>query len=213
MLPGRNYEKILIIIIIIMILIISGTIYINSGAGTEILLEQNIEDSIAEPAEAKTTESEQQPQTVDEYITVYICGCVKRPGNIEIKPDTRLGDALELIGGASEEADLTAVNLAHKLSDEEMIYIPKKGEIINDMKNVIPGYVSKNTALKYGKININTASKSELESLPGVGPSTADKIIAYRNKNGAFKTIEEIMKVTGIGEKKYASLKEYIAVE
>lgn len=122
-----------------------------------------------------------------------------------------------------EDADLSCINLAYILSDGQKIYIPKKGEIIKSKSNQME-YVSsdfgdnvliedgKDTGYGGDKVNINTANQIELETLPGIGPSTAQKIIDYRNKNGKFNSIEDIQNVKGIGDGKYGEIKDEICV-
>ena len=122
-----------------------------------------------------------------------------------------------------EDADLSCINLAYILSDGQKIYIPKKGEIIKSKSNQME-YVSsdfgdnvliedgKDTGYGGDKVNINTANQTELETLPGIGPSTAQKIIDYRNKNGKFNSIEDIQNVKGIGDVKYNKIKDYLSI-
>jgi competence protein ComEA len=124
------------------------------------------------------------------------------------------GDALILVGGVLPAADLTAVNLAHKLIDEEMIYIPKKGEKPKSYSG--QGASASSAAastINDAVININTTNEAQLDRLPGVGPSTAKKIISYRNEKGKFSSIEDIKNVPGIGEQKFKELKDKIKVE
>lgn len=132
-------------------------------------------------------------------------------------------EAVERAGGNLEDADLSCINLAYILSDGQKIYIPKKGEIIKSKSNQME-YVSsdfgdnvliedgKDTGYGGDKVNINTANQTELETLPGIGPSTALKIINYRKENGKYKTIEDIKKVSGIGDSKYNKIKELIKI-
>jgi len=203
-------EKLLISIIIILSFSLIGTIYINSHKDTEISLVDN------EYKEMKKS-SEINEDIVEEpaNIGVHISGAVKTPGFIWVKEGTRLGEALEYVGGALVDADLNAVNLSKKLMDEEKVYIPKIGEKIEQTE-----YISNNshtTAISgnkdSGKININTASISELDSLPGIGEAYAKRIIEYREANGPFRSIEEIKNVAGIGEKRFESIKDLIKVK
>lgn len=148
-------------------------------------------------------------------IKVYVTGEVKHQGVIELEEGARIEDAIIIAGGITELADLTQVNLAYCLEDEQKLYIPS----IND-KNEIE-YISEengenvieNTKKKNDKVNINTSGVEELCTLSGVGESLAKKIIDYREENGKFKTIEDLKNVSGIGEKKYESLKEKITVK
>lgn len=136
-------------------------------------------------------------------IVVYICGEVKESKVITLNKNSRICDAIDAVGGITSNADLTNINLAYILDDGEKIYIPKKGE---ETQNISNNYSS-------NKININKATQTELESIPGIGPSTALKIINYRKEKGKFLNIEDIKNISGIGSTKYEKIKEYITVK
>ncbi len=214
-------QKSMIAAIVLIVVIISGTVYIRQGKATEIGLGQGISaneqaepDSIMEQARGEKAREEKVSAEPLE-ISVYICGCVGNPGVVRVKEGTRLDEAVGLAGGALLEADLNAVNLAYKLADEDMIYIPKKGEEHKNPGNAVLGVstVRNVIAKKSGKVNINTAGESELDTLEGVGPATAKAIIQYRDKNGPFDTIEDIKKVKGIGIAKFNNMKDKITVD
>ncbi len=139
----------------------------------------------------------------EKKITVHIKGQVNKPGIIVLNEGQRLHEAVELAGGALESADLNAINLAKLLKDGESIYIPTKGEFIEN--TLLHNKIS-------GKININSANKEQLTSLPGVGDTIADNIIKFRNSNNGFNSIEDLINVTGIGEKKFDKIKELIEI-
>ena len=150
-------------------------------------------------------------------IIVYVCGQVKDPGVYTLKDNARISDLLEMCGGATEEASLEAVNLAKKLNDGDKVYIPSSAEVdgldifSQDFGNGIgqgDTYQENSTKL----VNINTSSSEELQLLPGIGEQTAAKIIDYRNKFGFFRSKEDIMNVAGIGEKKFAQIRDLISV-
>lgn len=118
------------------------------------------------------------------------------------------------LGGLTSDADITNVNLAYKVDDGQKIYIPNKAES-SDIKNIVTkengeGIVQEVRILN--KVNINTATQTELETLSGIGPSTALKIITYRSQNGKFKTIEDIKNVPGIGESKFKQIENEITI-
>ncbi len=157
-------------------------------------------------------EEEDEPNEENSTIMVHISGQVYKPGIVEMDLGKRLIDAIKAAGGLMKEADLDRINLAKKLVDEEKIYIPKVGEELNnDIIDVQVTSVSTSSDSN-GKININKCSQIDLESLPGIGPVLAERIIDYRNSN-AFKTIEELKEVSGIGDKKYEALKDLITVK
>ena len=127
------------------------------------------------------------------FILVHISGCVEKDGVVKLQENSRIIDAIEAAGGVRTEADLTSINLAYILEDGEKIYIPKKGEQIENNTFTQNNNYSSSTSTK---ININKATQSELESIPGIGPSTAIKIINYRKENGKFSCIEDIKNVS-----------------
>ena len=120
-----------------------------------------------------------------------------------MEENSRISDAIEKSGGLTEEADISKINLAYLLEDGMKIYIPSH----NDNK----GEMKMETDTK-SKININSANQTELEKLPGIGSSTALKIINYRKENGKFNTIEDLKNIKGIGDSKFQKIKELIYV-
>lgn len=131
-------------------------------------------------------------------ICVYVIGCVNSPGIFEVDDGTRIYEAIQLAGGETEDADLTRLNLAKILDDEEKVVIPAK---------VI---IEENEESESSIVNINTAGVDKLSTLTGIGKSTAEKIIKYREENGYFNTIEDLMNVAGIGESKFNAIKDDI---
>ncbi len=147
-------------------------------------------------------------------ITIFISGEVKNPGVVTIDSDKRLSDAIENLGGTTENADLNKINLAMKLEDEQHYIIPKIGEEIEyNLGQNTENNESGDSVEKSKLVNINLATIQELDTLPGVGEATANKIVNYREENGRFKSIDEIKNVNGIGEKKYEELKTMISIE
>ena len=132
-------------------------------------------------------------------ICVYVVGCVNNPGIFEVEDGTRIYEAIELAGGESEDADLTRLNLAKILDDEEKIVVPAK-VVLEESEESSESSV----------VNINTASVEKLSTLSGVGKSTAEKIVKYREENGYFNVIEDLMNVSGIGESKFNAIKDNI---
>ncbi len=154
-------------------------------------------------------------------ILVHISGCVKNNTVVTLPEGSRINNAIEAAGGLTADADLTNINLAYILEDGEKIYIPKKGEKPSEDSSTYSEdtvgtdtsvYSSSSSSNKISKININKATQAELETIPGIGPSTALKIINYRKENGKFTSIEDIKNVSGIGDAKYEKMKEYITV-
>ncbi len=137
------------------------------------------------------------------YYVIDVKGEVNHPGVYEVEIDSRIHDVINLAGGFTEDANEQVINLAEKIKDEMVIYVPNLSE------ESILNWDATKTA-DSTKISINQASESELQNLPGVGPTKAMAIIAYRTENGPFKKLEELKKVTGIGEKTFESLEEFI---
>ncbi len=146
---------------------------------------------------------------------IYVTGSVKKPGVYKIPHGARVYQVLEIAGGFAANADQEAVNLAAMLEDGAHIRFPARGEDNTSM----PGAVQpKNSNSQVQKIpasdlvNLNTAQQSDLEALPGVGPKTAQAIIQYRDSNGGFKRVEDLLLIKGIGAKKYDAIKSLVKV-
>ena len=139
---------------------------------------------------------------------VYVVGEVNEPGVFEVLEGTRVYEVIELAGGTTADADISRLNLAKILEDEEKITVPKVITISEDVSNTLEN----GSSISNGIININTADINALSTLSGIGKSTAEKIIKYRNENGYFNSIEDIMNVSGIGENKFNSIKDNITV-
>ena len=196
----KNNKKIIIIIGVIILIIIS--IYVLTKIDEYNYEENNYEEYFTEEENIIKEEAKK-------VIVVHIIGEINKPGIVELEEGARVIDAIKKAGGTTEKADLAQINLAYILKDGQKIYIPNTED--NDKK------IEYNTAniennIKEEKININTADEDELQRLPGVGASTAAKIIKYREENGSFRKIEDIQNVKGIGEAKYNDLKEQIEV-
>lgn len=198
-------EQIAIILLVVIIVAISLFNFLNKNIFID--RETSHEDNVNELINELSEEDEVNENDEPEEIMVHISGQVYKPGIVKLKVGDRVIDAVNLAGGLKKDADLDKINLAKKLSDEEKIYIPKIGE---DTSTQISNSESSNDAS--GKININTCTREELLSLPGIGEVIADRILEYRKQN-TFHNVEDIMNVSGIGEKKFESIKELITVQ
>ena len=150
-----------------------------------------------------------------EEIIVHITGEVNKPGIVILNKNSRIADAINKAGGATKEADLNQINLAYILEDGQKIYIPNKNEKIDEDEYITEGNrnnIGNNNSKEGEKVNINEAMQTELEELPGIGPSLASRIIEYREQNGDFKKIEELQNVKGIGDAKYNDIKDKVTV-
>ena len=204
---SKKQKIILGAITIVMLIFIGYYILKKTDSTNYIELETISEDSIVE---------DNKEEIIDEEIIIHITGEVENEGIIKIKKDARIADVIDEAGGVTNEADLSKINLAYSVKDGQKIYIPNikdkenEGEYITEEAGdevIVEGEV------KTSKVNINTAKQTELETLTGIGPSIALKIINYREENGEFKTIEDIKNVPGIGDAKFENIKENICVK
>ncbi len=218
----ENLIKLAIILTIVLIIIYNFFIkdkFNNDSNLVESYMFENQLSSLTDTNDINKINSNDQIQSTTESqnkIKVYITGEVHNPGVYELNENSRIEDAIEVAGGTSNDANLRDVNLAFILEDAMKIYIPNKNEDSSDSQIVSTNDFNSQDSSPSGisssssKININKASISELEKIPGVGPSTAQKIITYREEHGKFSTIDDIKNVSGIGSKKFENIKEYI---
>jgi len=158
------------------------------------------------------------PENVIEEISqiiVHVAGEVINPGLVTLAENSRIDNAISAAGGVTELADVSKINLAYALQDGQKIYIPSiydEEELVYIEVSAGDNIVIPTESPQSNLINLNTATQAELQTLPGVGESTAKKIIDYRTKNGKFKQIEDIMNVSGIGEAKFNAIKDNICI-
>jgi len=140
-----------------------------------------------------------------------VIGAVANTGVYDLPVDSRVEDAIAISGGFAQDADQESVNLAAELKDGAQIAVPTQ-KVVQSSSTTPPTTDSKPPVAKTFPININTANQAELETLPGIGPVTAEKIISFRQTNGEFSIIEDIQKVSGIGPATFENIKELITV-
>ena len=157
-----------------------------------------------------TAEDEFASDSEKTNICVYVCGQIVNPGVYSLPEGSRVCDVFALAGGFTEGAATDYWNQARVLTDGEMIYVPTTEEV-KDRPFDSSG-TSQSDSDSSGKVNINTASKEELMTLPGIGEAKALAIIAYRQENGSFSSLEEIMEVGGIGDGVFSKMKDYIEI-
>ncbi|EFT42104.1 helix-hairpin-helix domain-containing protein [Enterococcus faecalis] len=166
------------------------------------------ETSLTTTAEVATDATKERAETM---IYVDIKGAVKVPGIYQLKTQQRIWDALALAEGVNEEADTAQVNYAQKVKDQMIIYVPKKGEAVaqslETLQESAPAQQNQEE-----KINLNTATEAELQTISGIGAKKAQEIIRFRDEQGPFKTVEELKNVPGIGEKTVERLKDMLTV-
>ena len=179
-----------------------------AGAGTEATGTGQAESNSAETPD------------VERELKVYIAGAVRYPGVYRLQPGDRLEDALAAAGGGTEEADLEAINLARRVDDEAYYHVPRLGETprppVAEAANPASGKGGPPTGSResspYGEglVNLNTAPRELLETLPGIGPVRAQAIIDDREQNGLFQSVEEVTRVPGIGSAIYNSIRPLV---
>jgi competence protein ComEA len=146
-------------------------------------------------------------------LVVYVAGAVRRAGVYEFAPGSRIVDAIRRAGGLAPGADLAQVNLAEPLTDGERVYVPRRGETPPPATDGSSSGGSPSGSVGGAKVNINTATATELDAgLPGVGPVLAQRIVDYRTQHGPFRDVRDLLKVEGIGQKKFDALKDFATV-
>lgn len=210
----NNKIKIIIVISLTIIIIITSIIIsIKNKNNKYEEIEYNEIIEIEETANYKKEKIE--------TIKIHISGEVKYNGIIELDEGSRIDDAIKIAGGLTENADITKVNLAYELSDGQKLNIPNKNNVgvaLQGDPQIITEeneeeIIENNNNNNNSKININIATQTELETLPGIGPSLAYKIVEYREKNGKFKAVEDLKNVSGIGESKYNQIEKFVEIK
>ncbi len=182
-------------------------------ASPGVVVQRTDESSVSTEAESGTEEP------AVKHIFVHVVGSVQAPGMVELEAGQRVSDAVQAAGGFTPEADQLSVNLARQVEDGEQIVVGSVQESTANSSSAQSSSSSSSeqssetgTSAASGKVNINTATVEQLTTLKGVGEATAQKIIDYRQQNGSFKKIEDLKNVSGIGDKRYAALKDSITV-
>lgn len=212
-------EKILIVVIAILLLFVSSHFIMEHSY----IKEQNQAPEFLEGIEANSkfqgntisNKTDNTSTQIPPSVVVDIKGAVSKPGIYQLNSDGRVMDAIEKAGGITVDADLKQINLAMKLMDEMVIYVPFIGEDQAIIATVVNSTLASNTTLSsvnQGKVAINTATEAELSQLDGIGSVKAKAIVDYRTKYGKFTAIEQIMNVSGIGEKTFEKIKEKIVL-
>lgn len=233
MLPGNGTQKIGMMGLGALVLCAVGYVAGSRTAAPESIEFKPVAQGGAPQRLLSTEFGDKKPvEATPSKVVVHVVGAVGKPGMYEFEPGTRVNDALQR-ASVTQNANLEGLNLAAKLEDGDQLYVPRKTEeakVEAELQKVNPLYgggataESKYTrapggaaisspkvaALGPGSISLNTAGMAELDRLPGVGPSTAEKILAYRREHGGFATIDELMSVKGIGPKKLAAMRKYL---
>ena len=177
--------------------------------------ETNLQAEVAAVSKDSSAEKEVKKEAKEEsveqdLITVDVKGAIKSPGIYDLPVGSRVHDAVQKAGGLTDEADSKSLNLAQKISDEALVYVPTKGEEAASQQAASGTTPSTS---KEKKINLNKASLEELKQVKGLGGKRAQDIIDHREANGKFKSVDELKKVSGIGAKTIEKLKDYVTVD
>ena len=186
----------------------------QGGTDVQQLTEQTSSSSSYMNEKSNKSNEISQTETEDQLVTVDVKGAVKKPGVYQLQSNSRVHDALEKAGGLTDEADLKSVNQAQKLSDEAVVYVAKVGENAVDVTTSAPASATSGTGqAKSALVNLNTATEADFQTISGIGQKRAQDIIAYREANGRFKSVDDLKNVSGIGAKTLEKLKEYVTVD
>jgi len=218
---GENMEAIIekikeykIIVICTGLGLLVGGFFLLKPAPHTPVKETNLQAEVTAVSKDSSTEKDVKKEEKEEsleqdLITVDVKGAVKAPGIYDLPVGSRVNDAVQKAGGLTEQADSKSINLAQKVSDEALVYVPTKGEEANQQANS----GASSSTNKEKKVNLNKASLEELKQVKGLGGKRAQDIIDHRETNGKFKSVEELKKVSGIGAKTIEKLKDYVTVD
>lgn len=192
-------------------LVLGGFFLLNPARQTP-ANESDLQTEVAAISKDSTDEKEDKNQKEEvveqDLITVDVKGAVKSPGIYDLPVGSRVNDAVQKAGGLTDNADSKSLNLAQKISDEALVYVPTKEEVANQ-----ESYSNATGNKESKKVNLNKASLEELKQVKGLGAKRAQDIIDHRESNGNFKSVDELKKVSGIGAKTIEKLKEYVTVD
>ena len=227
----KNIKVIVIITIISIILVFYYFNHIKNMKDIEITNESELTQDIEEGKDDKQKKKEYEEETKEkevnskeeknqkiqnekyrERIMVDVEGAVNMPGIVELNENERIVNVIERAGGLKENANLRDINLAEKVEDGMKIYIPTNDEILDKKEEVLKDKKDTKTKGQNKKVNLNRATQTELETIPGIGPSTAVKILNYRKEKGNFRKLEELKEISGIGESKFNKMKDFIEI-
>ena len=201
-----------IIVICTCLRLLVGGFFLLKPAPQTPVKETNFQAEVVAVSKDSVSEKEvnkEEPLEQD-LITVDVKGAVKSPGIYDLPVGSRVNDAVQKAGGLTEQADSKSLNLAQKVSDEALVYVPTKGEEVASQQ---AGSGTASSTSKEKKVNLNKASLEELKQVKGLGGKRAQDIIDHRESNGKFKSVDELKNVSGIGAKTIEKLKEYVTVD
>lgn len=183
---------------------------ITQTPAKETNLQAEVTSVSKDSTDEKDDKNHKEEAVEKDLITVDVKGAVKAPGIYDLPAGSRINDAVQKAGGLTEQADAKAINLAQKISDESLVYVPIQGEEVSSQ----PASSSTGGASnKEKKVNLNKASLEELKQVKGLGAKRAQDIIDHRESNGKFKSVDDLKKISGFGAKTIEKLKDYVTVD
>ncbi|MGO0039883.1 helix-hairpin-helix domain-containing protein [Streptococcus suis] len=191
-----------------MFLIFSQSAKSDQTGLTDFSQPQQSSSSQEQLEEVSTEASEESSQLV-----VDVKGAVAKPGLYTLEADARVNDAVDAAGGLTSQADTKSINLAQKLSDEAVVYVASKDENISVVASTTTSSAMSQEEKTTSLVNLNTATEADLQTISGIGAKRAGDIIAYREANGGFKSVDDLNNVSGIGDKTMESIRPYVTVD
>ena len=189
-------------------MVLGGFFFLKPVAQTP-AKESNLQTEVTTVSKDEKEDKNQKEEVVEQdLITVDVKGAVKSPGIYDLPVGSRINDAVQKAGGLTDNADSKSINLAQRISDEALVYVPTKEEATSQEAHSNASNTKENK-----KVNLNKASLEELKQVKGLGAKRAQDIIDHRDSNGKFKSVDELKKVSGIGAKTIEKLKEYVTVD
>jgi competence protein ComEA len=188
------------------LLIAAGCLVALLFVGSKLLAQPQADVSLAPPAAPPT-----ETMTTGAPVVVDVVGAVRRPGLYRLAPGTRIADAVARAGGATPKADIALINLAAPLADGEQVVVPRRGGATPGAADAGGVAGGAGPAASGGPVHLSTATLEQLDSLPGIGPVTAQKILDYRQKHGPFTSVDELDAVPGIGPARLDQLQDLVA--
>lgn len=189
-------------------MVLGGFFFLKPVAQTP-AKESNLQTEVTTVSKDEKEDKNQKEEVVEQdLITVDVKGAVKSPGIYDLPVGSRINDAVQKAGGLTDNADSKSINLAQRISDEALVYVPTKEEATSQ-----EAYSNASNTKENKKVNLNKASLEELKQVKGLGAKRAQDIIDHRESNGNFKSVDDLKKVSGIGAKTIEKLKEYVTVD
>lgn len=199
---------------VVLVLAVAAITFLLLSAGPETpaapLAEPVVAPSPTGAEQAETSAGEPTTENAVAVVVVHVAGAVERPGVVELDPGTRVDEAITAAGGATEKADLDALNLAAPVVDGQQVYVPEQGEAAPP--SVVAGGAASGGSSTGTLVDLNTADAAGLDTLPGIGPALAQRIIDWRTEHGPFASVESLTDVSGIGPATMEKLRDLVTV-